>query len=136
MHREGPDGREQKRMVVVGGDESSNRDQAVAARTIFHQDRLAPAGGQSIREQSRRNVRSTGGSERHDETNCSRRIGLRRRAGEALQNAENILRRKVSPIFLSPEDWRRKAAQKGSFVRKISARPKLFILGSEKDIQI
>ena len=88
MHREGPDGREQKRMVVVGGDESSNRDEAIAARTIFDQDRLAPAGGQSVCEQSRRNVRSTGGSERHEETNRSRRIGLRRRAGEALQNAE------------------------------------------------
>jgi len=54
----------------------------------------------------------------------------------ALQNAENILRRKVSPIFLSPEDWRRKASQKGSFISKIGALPKLFIFGSEKDIQI
>jgi len=53
-----------------------------------------------------------------------------------LQNAEIILRRKVSPIFLSPEDWRRKASQKGSFISKISALPKLFIFGSEKDIQI
>ena len=54
----------------------------------------------------------------------------------ALQNAENTLRRKVSPIFLSPQDWRRKASQKGSFISKISALPKLFIFGSEKDIQI
>jgi hypothetical protein len=54
----------------------------------------------------------------------------------ALQNAENILRRKVNPIFLSSEDWRRKASQKGSFISKISALPKLFIFGSEKDIQI
>ena len=54
----------------------------------------------------------------------------------ALQNVEYVLRRKVNPIFLSPEDWRRKASQKGSFVRKVSALPKLFIFGSERDIQI
>jgi predicted nucleotidyltransferase len=54
----------------------------------------------------------------------------------ALQNAENILRRKVSPIFLSPEEWRRKASEKGSFTSKISAQPKLFIFGSEEDIPI
>jgi hypothetical protein len=54
----------------------------------------------------------------------------------ALQNAESVLRRKVRPIFLSPEEWRRKASAKGSFAGKISALPKLFIFGSEKDIQI
>ena len=53
----------------------------------------------------------------------------------ALQNAENLLLRKVSPMFLSPEDWRRKAAQKGSFVSKVGALPKIFIFGSEKDLQ-
>jgi len=53
----------------------------------------------------------------------------------ALQNAENLLRRKVSPTFLSPEDWRRKASQKGSFVNKVGAQPKIFIIGSEKDFK-
>jgi len=53
----------------------------------------------------------------------------------ALQNAESILHRKVSPIFLSPEDWRRKASRKDSFVAKINALPKIFIFGSEKDIE-
>ncbi len=53
----------------------------------------------------------------------------------ALQNAEHLLRRKVSPTFLSPEDWRRKAAQKGSFASKISDRPRIFIFGSEHDLQ-
>ena len=53
----------------------------------------------------------------------------------ALQNAEGLLRRKVSPTFLSPKDWRRKAAQKGSFVSKVGALPKIFIFGSEKDLQ-
>jgi predicted nucleotidyltransferase len=53
----------------------------------------------------------------------------------ALQNAEDVLRRKINPLFLSPEDWRRKASQTGSFISEISAVPKLFIFGSEKDIQ-
>jgi predicted nucleotidyltransferase len=53
-----------------------------------------------------------------------------------LQDAENMLRRKVSPIFLSAEDWRRKASQKGSLISKIRTSPKIFVLGSEKDIQI
>jgi len=54
----------------------------------------------------------------------------------ALQNAENLLCRKVSPIFLSPEDWRRKASKQGSFISEISSLPKLFIYGSERDFQI
>jgi predicted nucleotidyltransferase len=54
----------------------------------------------------------------------------------ALQNAETALRRKVSPIFLSPAEWRRKASRKDSFIGKMSALPKIFIFGSEKDIQI
>jgi predicted nucleotidyltransferase len=53
----------------------------------------------------------------------------------AIQNAENILGRKVSPIFLSPDDWKRKASQKGSFVNKISALPKVFLFGSEEDLR-
>ena len=54
----------------------------------------------------------------------------------ALQNAESILQRKVSPIFLTPEEWRRKASLKGSFISTMNALPKVFIFGSENDIQI
>jgi predicted nucleotidyltransferase len=54
----------------------------------------------------------------------------------ALENAESALRRKVSPIFLTSGEWRRKAAGKGSFISKVCAQPKLFIFGSEKDIAI
>jgi predicted nucleotidyltransferase len=53
----------------------------------------------------------------------------------AAQNAENILGRKVSPIFLSADDWKRKASQKGSFVNKIGALPKVFLFGSEEDLR-
>lgn len=54
----------------------------------------------------------------------------------ALQNAEIVLRRKLSPIFLSPEDWRRKASRKDSVLGKIRALPKIFIVGAENDIRI
>jgi predicted nucleotidyltransferase len=54
----------------------------------------------------------------------------------ALQNAESELQRKVSPIFLSPEEWRRKASKQGSFASKMSTLPKLFIFGAETDIQL
>jgi predicted nucleotidyltransferase len=54
----------------------------------------------------------------------------------ALQTVENALRRKVSPTFLSLRDWQRKASDKSSFVSKISALPKIFIFGSEKDLQL
>ena len=53
----------------------------------------------------------------------------------AAQNVESKLRRKVHPLFLSPEDWHRKTSDKGSVFSKISHSPKLFIIGSEKDLQ-
>jgi predicted nucleotidyltransferase len=53
----------------------------------------------------------------------------------AVMNAEDTLGRKVSPTFLSPKDWRRKAAVKGSFVSKINALPKIFVLGAETDLK-
>jgi predicted nucleotidyltransferase len=52
-----------------------------------------------------------------------------------LQNAESALRRQVSPNFLSPEDWRRKLAQKNPFVTNINSQPKIFIFGSEEDLR-
>ncbi len=53
---------------------------------------------------------------------------------DGLQKAESILRRQVSPNFLSTEDWRRKLAQKNPFITKINAQPKIFIFGSEADL--
>lgn len=52
----------------------------------------------------------------------------------AAQSAEGKLRRKVNPLFLSPRDWRRKASNKGSVIAKINEAPKIFIMGSEKDL--
>jgi predicted nucleotidyltransferase len=52
----------------------------------------------------------------------------------ALQDAEDILHRSVSPAFLSLKDWRRKVSGKGSFVGKVNALPKIFVIGSQKDL--
>jgi predicted nucleotidyltransferase/predicted transcriptional regulator with HTH domain len=54
----------------------------------------------------------------------------------ALQDVENALGRKVNPTFLSLKDWRRKASDKGSFISKINALPKIFVFGSEQDLQL
>ena len=51
-----------------------------------------------------------------------------------LGNAEHALQRAVSPNFLSPKDWQKRLAQKNSFVAKINVQPKIFILGSQKDL--
>src|ERR1700730_10031558 len=52
----------------------------------------------------------------------------------AAQPRERKLRRKVNPLFLSLMDWQRKASDRGSVVSKISSSPKIFIIGSEKDL--
>jgi predicted nucleotidyltransferase len=49
----------------------------------------------------------------------------------ALQDAEAKLHRKVNPLFLTPEDWRRKVSRKDSFAQRISTQPKIFVVGSE-----
>jgi predicted nucleotidyltransferase len=54
----------------------------------------------------------------------------------ALGNVAHTLRRKVSPTFLSPQDWRRKRSRRGSFISKIAASPKIFVHGSEKDLDL
>lgn len=53
----------------------------------------------------------------------------------AAQDIESKLRRKVHPLFLSPEDWHRKTSDKGSVFSKIRHSPKLFVIGSEKDLR-
>jgi predicted nucleotidyltransferase len=52
----------------------------------------------------------------------------------AAQQAENTLHRKISPTFLSPDEWKKKVSQKNSFVNKLSVQPKILIVGSEKDL--
>jgi predicted nucleotidyltransferase len=50
------------------------------------------------------------------------------------QQAETVLGRRVNPTFLSCDDWRRKLAQKDSFIDKISTQPKIFLYGSEEQL--
>lgn len=54
---------------------------------------------------------------------------------EGLEKAEQVLRRPVNPTFLSVDEWRRKLSTKDSFIAKINAQPKLFIVGSEADLK-
>jgi len=53
---------------------------------------------------------------------------------EVLQAAEARLARKINPTVYTPADWRQKQKEGNSFVVKISARPKLFLIGSEKEL--
>jgi len=53
----------------------------------------------------------------------------------ALQDAEKVLRRPVNPSLMTPRDWKRKIADKSSFVRKILQQPKLFVFGTENGLQ-
>lgn len=52
----------------------------------------------------------------------------------ALPAAEAALARTISPSLMSPDDWRRKRAQDDSFAARIAAQPKLFVIGSDDDL--
>ena len=52
----------------------------------------------------------------------------------AAHTAESRLGRKVNPLFLSFKDWQRKASDEGSVISKISHSPKIFVVGSDKDL--
>jgi predicted nucleotidyltransferase len=51
-----------------------------------------------------------------------------------LQNAESALHRRIDPNFLSTKDWQETRTQKNSFLSQINAQPKIFILGSQDDL--
>jgi predicted nucleotidyltransferase len=53
----------------------------------------------------------------------------------ATKDVERKLRRKLHPLFLSPDDWRRRTSHKGSVFSKIGKSPKIFIIGSERGLQ-
>jgi predicted nucleotidyltransferase len=50
---------------------------------------------------------------------------------QALEDAERAVARPVNPTVLTREEWRRKRAERDSFVRRIAAQPRLFVIGSE-----
>jgi predicted nucleotidyltransferase len=53
---------------------------------------------------------------------------------EALQAVEATLSRPINPNLMTPEEWRRKRAQKGSFAARIATRPRLFLIGSDDEL--
>jgi predicted nucleotidyltransferase len=53
----------------------------------------------------------------------------------ALQNAEKGLLRTVNPTLMNSDDWRQKVADQSSFIRKVLTDPKLFVFGSENDLE-
>jgi len=52
----------------------------------------------------------------------------------ALQSAEAKLGRTVNPTVYKPADWRKKRKSGNAFVVKVSAQPKLFVIGGEEDL--
>ena len=52
----------------------------------------------------------------------------------AFQQAEDRVLRKINPVFLTSEEWRHRSSQAGSFVRKLAVGPKMFILGTKRDL--
>jgi predicted nucleotidyltransferase len=53
---------------------------------------------------------------------------------EALQSAEAALARPVNPNLMSLVEWRTKRAEADSFVARIAAQPRLFVIGSDDDL--
>jgi predicted nucleotidyltransferase len=53
---------------------------------------------------------------------------------EALQAVESSLGRPVNPTVFTEAEWSRKRDEPQSFVAKVMARPKLFLVGSEQDL--
>ena len=51
-----------------------------------------------------------------------------------LQEAESALGRTVNPNILTATEWRKKLQVPDSFVARIAAQPKLFVLGDEHDL--
>jgi predicted nucleotidyltransferase len=52
----------------------------------------------------------------------------------ALEKAETSLRRPINPNLMSRVEWKKKLSNKNSFVRKIIQQPKLFIIGTEDEL--
>jgi predicted nucleotidyltransferase len=52
----------------------------------------------------------------------------------ALQSAEVKLGRTLNPTVYKPADWRKKRNSGNAFVVKVGAQPKLFLIGTEEDL--
>ena len=54
---------------------------------------------------------------------------------KALHASQEELRREINPTVISLVEFKKKAAEKGSFVSRVLREPKLFIQGKENDIR-
>ena len=52
----------------------------------------------------------------------------------ALQSAETKLGRTVNPTVYTPANWRRKRKDGNAFAVKVAAQPKVFLIGTEEDL--
>ncbi|MCL5734240.1 MAG: nucleotidyltransferase domain-containing protein, partial [Actinobacteria bacterium] len=52
----------------------------------------------------------------------------------ALQEVEPVVGRPINPSIFTASEWRKKRTEESPFVDKVSAQPKVFILGSEDDL--
>lgn len=52
----------------------------------------------------------------------------------ALTKAEAEVQRRVNPSVYGLNDWRRKLAEDGGFVKRVMEQPKIFLIGSEDDL--
>jgi predicted nucleotidyltransferase len=53
----------------------------------------------------------------------------------ALQGAEKSLRRLIHPNLMTVGDWRQRRASKSAFVTKIAEQPKMFVVGTDNELQ-
>ena len=53
---------------------------------------------------------------------------------EAIQHAETILKRKISPNLTTLSEWRKKLNEENPFITNVNKRAKLFIYGSEDEL--
>lgn len=53
-------------------------------------------------------------------------------AFSALQSAEARLARRINPTVYAPADWRKKRKEGNAFVVRVSAQPKVFVIGTEE----
>lgn len=51
-----------------------------------------------------------------------------------IQKAEGVLGRPINVTIVEPAAWKRKLREKNSFIVKIKSQPKIFIIGSEADL--
>jgi predicted nucleotidyltransferase len=54
---------------------------------------------------------------------------------EAVQGAESALGRKINPRLLSRAQWRTRRSRSDSFVSRIAREPRIFLVGSEDDLE-